>query len=184
MTNPFTKGTANIADQQQTRREQFRVSVYAALGGLTLLLVGALIQGCHAQKPGADAEVGSGDAATNTAGTTTNASADPSLLQETNDLVQASNTPTITALAPDPQPTNSYAFTARTNSTETLQPSSGGTTRYTIKRGDNLLRIAKAHYTPVQALKEANGLTSDRIVAGKELKLPPPSSSISAARGS
>jgi membrane-bound lytic murein transglycosylase D len=40
------------------------------------------------------------------------------------------------------------------------------------KPGDTLDRIARAHGTTVRAIKAANGLTSDRIVAGRSLKLP------------
>ena len=44
--------------------------------------------------------------------------------------------------------------------------------RYVVKSGDTLSRIARAHKTTVQALKAANGLTSDRVVAGQTLKMP------------
>jgi LysM repeat protein len=43
---------------------------------------------------------------------------------------------------------------------------------YVVKRGDTLGRIARRHGTTVQAIKMANGLTSDRIVVGRTLKLP------------
>ncbi len=45
-------------------------------------------------------------------------------------------------------------------------------TRYVVKSGDSLARIARTHGTTVQAIKAANGLTSDNIVAGQSLKLP------------
>lgn len=45
-------------------------------------------------------------------------------------------------------------------------------TRYVVKSGNSLGRIARTHRTTVQAIKAANGLTSDRIVAGQNLKLP------------
>jgi LysM repeat protein len=44
--------------------------------------------------------------------------------------------------------------------------------RYVVKSGDTLDRIARSHGTTVRAIKAANGLTSDRIVAGRSLKLP------------
>ena len=44
--------------------------------------------------------------------------------------------------------------------------------RYVVKRGDTLDRIARAHGTTVRALKAANGLTSDRLVVGRSLKMP------------
>ena len=43
---------------------------------------------------------------------------------------------------------------------------------YTVKKGDSLTRIAKANNTTIAALKQANGLTSDRIVVGRKLKIP------------
>ena len=52
---------------------------------------------------------------------------------------------------------------------------------YVVKRGDTLDRIARSHRTTVQAIKAANGLTSDHIVAGRNLKLP--ESKTSAAPG-
>jgi LysM repeat protein len=45
-------------------------------------------------------------------------------------------------------------------------------TPYVVKRGDTLDRIAKAHGTTAKAVKAANGLTTDRVVVGKTLKLP------------
>jgi LysM repeat protein len=51
-------------------------------------------------------------------------------------------------------------------------PTSKAQTRYVVKSGDTLGRIARAHKTTVQALKAANGLTSDRVVAGQSLKMP------------
>ncbi len=44
--------------------------------------------------------------------------------------------------------------------------------RYVVKPGDTLARIAHAHGTTVRAIKAANGLTSDRIVVGRSLKMP------------
>lgn len=51
-----------------------------------------------------------------------------------------------------------------------IAPSSDKT--YKIKNGDTLEKIAKTHGTTIQALKEANGMTSDKIVVGKTLKIP------------
>jgi LysM repeat protein len=51
-------------------------------------------------------------------------------------------------------------------------PTSKAQARYVVKSGDTLDRIARAHRTTVQALKAANGLTSDRIAAGQSLKMP------------
>jgi LysM repeat protein len=45
-------------------------------------------------------------------------------------------------------------------------------TQYVVKSGDSLRQIARTHGTTVQAIKAANGLTSDRIAAGQSLKIP------------
>jgi LysM repeat protein len=43
---------------------------------------------------------------------------------------------------------------------------------YVIQRGDSLSAIAQRHSTTVKALRAANGLKTDLILAGKKLKLP------------
>jgi LysM repeat protein len=45
---------------------------------------------------------------------------------------------------------------------------------YTVKRGETLTRIAKAHGTTVRALREANQMKSDRLNVGQKLRLPSP----------
>ena len=47
----------------------------------------------------------------------------------------------------------------------------GGET-YTVKSGDTLTKIAKAHGTTVKALRAENNLTTDHILVGKKLKIP------------
>ena len=47
--------------------------------------------------------------------------------------------------------------------------SKGGT--YTVRKGDNLGKIARAHGTTVAAIKRANGLKSDNLSIGQRLKL-------------
>lgn len=43
---------------------------------------------------------------------------------------------------------------------------------YKIKNGDSLDKIAKMHNTTISAIKELNGINSDKIVVGKTLKIP------------
>jgi len=43
---------------------------------------------------------------------------------------------------------------------------------YTVKSGDTLTKIAKAHGTTVKAIEAANGLSTTRITVGKKLKIP------------
>ncbi|HEX7569025.1 MAG TPA: LysM peptidoglycan-binding domain-containing protein, partial [Verrucomicrobiae bacterium] len=47
-----------------------------------------------------------------------------------------------------------------------------GTASYTVKSGDTLTKIAKAHRTTVKAIEAANGLTTTKIAVGKKLKIP------------
>jgi LysM repeat protein len=46
------------------------------------------------------------------------------------------------------------------------------TTTYTVKSGDSLRKIAKAHGTTVKAIQAANGLTTTSIKVGRKLKIP------------
>ena len=44
--------------------------------------------------------------------------------------------------------------------------------RYKVRRGDNLSRIASRYKIEVSVLKEINGMSSDLIIAGKEIMVP------------
>ncbi len=48
-----------------------------------------------------------------------------------------------------------------------------GVTLYEVKSGDNLTRIARTHGTTATAIRQVNGMTTDRIYVGQKLKLPP-----------
>ena len=50
--------------------------------------------------------------------------------------------------------------------------SASGTTRYRVRRGDSLWTIARRHGISVDALKRANSMRSDRVVAGQVLVIP------------
>jgi membrane-bound lytic murein transglycosylase D len=64
-----------------------------------------------------------------------------------------------------PYPRGVQASTASTRSSAT-----GG--KYVVRRGDTLSGIARAQGVTVTALRRANGLSSNRIVAGSTLKIP------------
>lgn len=49
---------------------------------------------------------------------------------------------------------------------------STGSETYTVKSGDTLTKIAKAHGTTVKAIQAENNLTTTSIKAGKKLKIP------------
>jgi LysM repeat protein len=50
--------------------------------------------------------------------------------------------------------------------------SSTGEEAYTVKSGDTLTKIAKAHGTTVKAIRAENSLTTDHIKVGQKLKIP------------
>jgi LysM repeat protein len=68
-------------------------------------------------------------------------------------------------------PSATSTASAPAHASATASPSAS---RYVVKTGDTLDRIARTHRTTVQAIKVANGLTSDRIVVGRSLKMPQP----------
>jgi len=43
---------------------------------------------------------------------------------------------------------------------------------YKVRSGDSLEKIARKHHTTIGALKQANGLTSNTILIGQELRIP------------
>ncbi|RMH07741.1 MAG: LysM peptidoglycan-binding domain-containing protein [Nitrospirae bacterium] len=57
-----------------------------------------------------------------------------------------------------------------------LPPASGQT--ITVRPGDSLWRLARAHGTTVAILKQLNGLSGDQIIVGQILKLPGRSKSV------
>jgi LysM repeat protein len=69
------------------------------------------------------------------------------------------------------EPATASSASATTHASTTVSASSS---RYVVKVGDTLNRIARAHRTTVKAIKMANGLTSDRVAVGRVLKMPEP----------
>jgi LysM repeat protein len=47
-----------------------------------------------------------------------------------------------------------------------------GEETYTVKSGDSLTRVAKAHGTTIKAIRAENKLTTDHIKVGQKLKIP------------
>ena len=47
-----------------------------------------------------------------------------------------------------------------------------GPTQITVQPGDTLWGLARQHHTTIEALRMANGLAGDHVVAGRELRLP------------
>jgi LysM repeat protein len=66
-------------------------------------------------------------------------------------------------------------------STALAGTSSRPQTLYVVKSGDTLSSIAKAKGMTVRALKAANGLSGDRVVAGRKLKTPKAKAAVASA---
>ncbi len=54
----------------------------------------------------------------------------------------------------------------------TVAAGDGNGKSYTVKSGDNLTKIAKAHGTTAKAIEAANGMTTTKIKVGQKLKIP------------
>jgi LysM repeat protein len=67
---------------------------------------------------------------------------------------------------PAPSPTRAAHAGANGGTTET------GEKIYSVKSGDTLLKIAKAHGVTVKALRSANKLPTDQIKVGQKLRIP------------
>ena len=65
--------------------------------------------------------------------------------------------------------------------TATGTAETSGSETYTVKSGDTLTKIAKAHGTTVKAIQKANHLTTTAIKVGKKLKIPVKGAATSAA---
>lgn len=154
-TNPFQVPSCFQNDYDRRRRERFKRTFVAVVAASILLLVGLLIEGCVTEHAKAVAPAG-------VAATLPDTPPSPT--------VAASVPQPVSASQPSPQPAMSQSATAvsKVNS----PPAGSQTNIYTVKAGDSLTRIAKAHRTTVKAIEAANGLTSDRIAIGAKLKLP------------
>ena len=81
----------------------------------------------------------------------------------------ASSTPTKAAKKTE---TAQKTSNSKKNSTQNSTAKKSKQTVHTIKSGENLGRIAKKYGVTVDAIKKANGMKSDAIRAGAELKIP------------
>lgn len=73
-----------------------------------------------------------------------------------------------------PKPSAAPATAAANGTTEAGANSNGAATIHVVKAGDNLTKIAAQYKTTVKALRAANGLKTDRLLAGQKLKVPAP----------
>lgn len=171
--------------QSSGKNRKLLVTLSTVLGLHMVLLAGLLIQGCKREEP--------------TVTTPQTADFDSELAPLTNNWADdAASTPSPSddfASEPPPMPA-STGVTARTETppppipavTTTseaaiappitpAQPAAASTITYQVKAGDNLTRIARNHRTTVNAIREANGLRTDRILVGQKLKVPAASAS-------
>ncbi len=154
-TNPFQVPSCFQNDHEFRRRERFKLTFIAVVATGTLFLVGLLIEGCMIQH----AKIAE---ATGTA-------TDLSELPLNSPLVAAAQ-----KTVSNPQPDSQSAMSQFESDVPKVNTVPAGHTPiiYTVKSGDNLTRIAKTHATTVKAIKAANGLAGDRIVAGVKLRIP------------
>jgi LysM repeat protein len=68
-------------------------------------------------------------------------------------------------------PASSGGASAMTGGPAATGSGMGGET-YTVKSGDTLTKIAKAHGTTIKAIRAENNLTTDHIKVGQKLKIP------------
>ena len=156
-----------IAELERKRRRAIKAGVFTSLVVASAFLLGMLIQGCNSQRstdaqPGLNSPTPKTTAPTNTpaiveGGPSTNAP--PQFVQPTAAIPNE----------PPPQP-------------EAFEKSKPDATLYTVKRGDTLTRIARAHGTTVRLLKAENNLKSDQISVGKQLKIPTATKTVDAPR--
>jgi LysM repeat protein len=69
---------------------------------------------------------------------------------------------------------------ASTTMTDAVATDAGGET-YSVKSGDTLTKIAKAHGTTVKAIESANNLTTTKIKVGQKLKIPAKTEAVTSA---
>jgi LysM repeat protein len=62
--------------------------------------------------------------------------------------------------------------TASAHSASTGNGAAGAEQSYTVKSGDNLMKIAKDHAVSLKSLRSINALKTDQIKVGQKLKIP------------
>jgi LysM repeat protein len=85
----------------------------------------------------------------------------------------AGNVPAKPTPAPSKTSVKKSSHRAKSHSGHLAVAEASPTNVYKVKAGDTLTKIARAHGTTVKALQSINGLTTDRLLVGQKLKLPP-----------
>lgn len=162
--NPFQVPSCFKLAIEQRRRERFKKTVFTVVIATITLLIGLLIEGCvseHSQLDTGVAENSTAPPAPKPAPTTEVVAPEQKLAP-----VMFSKAPSVS------MPTQPAATAARPATTPLQTRKTTGETIYVVKSGDTLTRIAKTHGTTIKALKSANNLASDKILAGEKLKVP------------
>lgn len=149
--NPFQIPTCFQINQERRRKERIKKTVIAVVAASVLLLIGLLIEGCKTERATTSSRI-------TPLGEVPAAAAEPQIAP-----APVAQPAPAAVPAPTPSPVSK---------SNAMAPASQPAGLYTVKPGDTLTRIAKAHGTTVKGLKAANGLASDRIAVGAKLKLP------------
>ena len=158
--NPFQIPTCFKLDIEQRRRERFKKTVVTAVIVSIAVVIGLLIEGCVSER--SETKVSQNSTPSQAQAVQ---SPEPQTLPEQQVQQIAPQT------TPSMQPCPVAMVPKKTVSPVNPLPTTGGTV-YSVKAGDSLSRIAKAHGTSVKALKAANNLASDRLDIGQQLKIP------------
>jgi nucleoid-associated protein YgaU len=161
MPNPFIPAGSLMAERQRRNRAQFKVGVYAVLAAHVMLLLGVLIQGCKSDDLASSAPGEASHGTTSALAPVQPPSANLPSSPASAATASLPSAPAIADIPPGPL----------AGVTEAI-PAANAELFYTVKSGDTLIRIAKAHGTTVAAIQAANALNHDRITVGLKLKLP------------
>ena len=141
---------------EKKQRGRIKLAISAVIIIASAFFLGMLIQGCNSAQM-------AGSESSSIAATPSNV---PTLKPATNvPALAATNAP---APPPVAAPVSEPQFSGEPVEKSTLMD-----TLYVVRRGDTLTRLARTYGTTVRLLKAENGLKSDRIVVGQQLKIPP-----------
>lgn len=165
--NPLMPQSSLLQSQSQGK-STVRVAVFAIAALHAVFITGILLQGCNREKP-----------ATAGLGATNNVANElPPIEKTASDYLTSSEE--IPAAAPAPtQASNLTGGIAQAPPAQTApdireQPA-GEMKEYTVVRGDNLSKIARAHGVKLSALTQANAnLDTTMLKPGQKLQIPPP----------
>jgi LysM repeat protein len=180
---------------KRVRNSKLIYAVSAILAVHLVLLSGLLIQGCKQEDKGTDLTQDNLTNSLPAMGSAPAASLPPT--ERTKAVAPVDSAPVQRSFSPPPiegstppvppppvvvsDPAPPAADSGRVTATHTdllpkvtsgLNHGETATVTYTVKPGDNLTKVAKAHGTTLKAIREANALKTDRILVGQKLKVP------------